>query len=68
MMADDQASVHFPTFDGQESKWHIWKAKFVAYSCYKNFDGILHGEEVSQGEKDSKGAKVELIDALRKTH
>ena len=55
MAADDEASVQLPTFDKQESKWHIWKSKFVAYACYKIFDGILNGEEASQGEKDSKG-------------
>ena len=47
-----------PTFDGTDAKWHVWKAKFVAYACYKGFEGILSGDEVSPGERDSAGMKI----------
>ena len=58
--ADDEAFfVRLRTFDGQESKWHVWKTKVIAYLCYKNFHGILNDDEVSQGDKDCKGARVE---------
>ena len=37
-------------FDGTNAKLHVWKAKLVAYACYKGFEGILSGDEVSLGE------------------
>lgn len=44
---DESSGVRLPTFDGTDAKWHVWKAKFVAYACYKGFEGILNGDEVS---------------------
>ena len=48
-------------FNGTDGKWHVYKAKFLAYACYKGFEGILSGVEVSPaGEKDSAGVKIAL--------
>ena len=55
---DESSGVRLPTFDGTDAKWHVWKAKFVAYACYKGFEGILNGDEVSPGERDSAGVKI----------
>jgi hypothetical protein len=38
---DESSGVRLPTFDGTDAKWHVWKAKSVAYACYKGFEGIL---------------------------
>ena len=53
-----------PTFDGQDAKWYMWKAKFLAYACYKNFQGIHNGDKLPRGgEKDLKGDTIMLSDA-----
>ena len=57
---DESSGVRLPTFDGTDAKWHVWKAKFVAYACYKGFEGILNGDEVSPGERDS-AAGVKIV-------
>ena len=63
MGSDEDTSVRLPTFDGQDAKWHMWKAKFLAYACYKNFQEILNGDELPRGEKDLKGDTIVLSDA-----
>ena len=45
---DESSGVRLPTFDGTDARWHVWKAKFVAYACYKGFEGILNGMKYHQ--------------------
>ena len=67
MMGSDQdTSVRLLMFDEQDAKWHIWKAKFLAYACNKNFQGILNGDKLPRGEKDLKGDTIVLSDADEK--
>ena len=61
--SDKDTSVRLPMFDGQDAKWHTWKVKLLAYTCYKNFQGILNGDKLPRGEKDQKGDTIVLSDA-----
>jgi hypothetical protein len=63
MGSDEDTSMRLPTFNGQDAKWHMWKSKFLAYTCYKNFQGILNNDEIPRGEKDLKGDMIVLSDA-----
>ena len=63
MGSDEDTSMRLPTFNGQDAKWHMWKSKFLAYTCCKNFQGILNNDEIPRGEKDLKGDKIVLSDA-----
>ena len=66
MGSDEDTSMRLPTFNGQDAKWHMWKAKFLAYECYKKFQGMLNGDELSRGEKGLKDDTIVLSDANKK--
>ncbi len=47
----DTSETRLLTFNGQDAKWHTWKANFFIYTCYKNFQAILNSDKLSRGEK-----------------
>ena len=51
---DFSKDVKLATFKGKSDDWSIWNAKFVSFTTFKDFDGVLLGrEKVPSNENDS---------------